>query len=248
MNIRHVLLSALTILLGCLILFSSGCSNEYGQTRLLVFTKTEGYRHASIPFGVEAIRKLGKEHGLQVDYTEDASAFDEANLQRYAAVIFLSTSGDVFDHYQQNALKRYIQAGGGFVGIHAATTTEYNWPWYGNMIGAWFDDHPHIQQAMVEVVDASHPATDSLPARWQRTDEWYNYKYISEDVNVLLNLDETTYEGGKHGEEHPIAWYHEYEGGRVFYTGGGHTAKSFSEPLFLSHLWGGIRYVLGRNL
>ncbi|NGP77806.1 ThuA domain-containing protein [Balneolaceae bacterium YR4-1] len=218
------------------------------QPRLLVFTKTEGYRHASIPKGVEALEKIASENGWSIHHTEDASVFNPDTLNTYRTVIFLSTTGDIFNETQQNAFEDFIQNGGGFVGIHAATDTEYDWPWYGDMVGAYFESHPQIQEARLKVVDRSHPSTDFLPEEWIRTDEWYNFMDINPGINVLINLDENSYEGGNNGDNHPIAWFHKFEGGHIFYTGGGHTSESFDSEPFLNHLKGGIEYVLQNSL
>lgn len=213
---------------------------------LLVFTKTDGYRHASIPDGVKALREIGMENGFSIDHTEDATRFSAENLQQYDAVVFLNTTEDILNEEQQNAFKQYFRSGGGFAGIHAASDTEYEWPWYGRLVGAYFKSHPRIQEATVRVLNRDHPSTRHLPAKWVRTDEWYNFRDIQPHINVLANLDESTYEGGENGNNHPIAWYHEFEGGRVFYTAGGHTSESYSEPMFRQHLLGGIEYVLGK--
>ncbi len=240
-----------TLLFGLvLLLFFSACE-ESADVRVLVFSKTAGYRHASIEPGIKAIQKLGKENGFKVVSTEDANAFREENLAQYAAVIFLNTTGDVLDHVQQADFERYIQAGGGYVGIHAAADTEYDWMWYGKLVGGYFNGHPNnpnVRKADIQVLDKNHPSTKMLPERWERDDEWYNYKNLNPNTQVLANLDETTYEGGTNGENHPIAWYHDFDGGRAFYTGGGHTDASFVEPLFLEHLLGGIQYAIGDNV
>ena len=215
------------------------------EFHLLLFSKTDGYRHASIPDGIRAIRELGGKNGFLVHETENADFFNDTTLKLYDAVIFLNTTEDVLNELQQKAFRQYITNGGGFVGIHAAADTEYDWPWYGQMIGAWFKSHPKIQQAAIDVVDHSHPSTRHLPDRWVRTDEWYNYNHIQPDINVLATLDESTYRGGENGRHHPIAWYKEFQGGRVFYTGIGHTPESYSEPLFRQHLLGGIQYAVG---
>ncbi|GAB3202236.1 hypothetical protein GCM10027293_27340 [Pontibacter aydingkolensis] len=214
--------------------------------RLLVFSKTNGYRHESIPDGVVAIQKLGQEHQVLVTATEDAAYFMADSLKEFKAVVFLSTTRDVLNPVQQTAFEKYIQAGGGFVGIHAATDTEYDWPWYNKLVGAYFESHPQVQQATIEVLDKTHPATTHLPEKWERTDEWYNFRDINPKIKVLAMLDEKSYQGGKNGDQHPIAWYHEYDGGRAFYTGLGHTTQSYSEPLFLQHIWGGIWYAMGQ--
>jgi cytochrome c len=163
-------------------------------------------------------------------------------------VIFLSTTGNVLNTGQQNAFENYIQDGGGFVGIHAAADTEYDWGFYGNLVGAYFKSHPAIQQATVKVADRTHPATRHLPERWVRTDEWYDYRTNPRgDVHVLATLDETTYTGENMNTnaDHPIAWCQPFEGGRSFYTGGGHTQESYGEPAFQQHLLGGIRWAAG---
>ncbi|MBS1975206.1 MAG: ThuA domain-containing protein, partial [Bacteroidetes bacterium] len=224
------------------------CSQQRnGKSRILVFTKTAGFHHSSIPVGIRAIQDLGASNGFNVDTTTDASLFEEDTLKKYSAIVFLNSTGDILSGNQEIALERYIQAGGGFVGIHAASDAEYDWGWYGRMIGAYFMSHPQIQQAKLLVKDKNHPSTDSLPDIWTRTDEWYNFKKISNDIHVLLTIDEKSYEGGKNGDVHPMAWYHEFDGGRVFYTELGHTEESYSEPLYLKHLLGGIKYAIGDN-
>lgn len=209
---------------------------------VLVFSKTTGYRHESIETGVEAIRRLGSAHGFEVTATEDAAAFT-AGLSRHRVVVFLSTSGDLFDDDQRAALEAYIRAGGGFVGVHSASTSEVNWPFYGALVGAYFDWHPEVQQATVLVEDADHPATAHLPETWTRTDEWYNFHTsVRGHARVLLTLDEGSFTGGTMGDDHPFAWCHENLGGRAFYTAAGHTCESYAEDAFLAHLLGGIRY------
>lgn len=209
---------------------------------VLLFSKTEAYRHASIPQGVAAIGELGKDHGFGVDATEDASAFTDANLTRYRAVVFLNTTGNVLDDAQQAAFERYIRNGGGFVGVHSASDTEYDWPWYGALLGAYFRKHPAIQPATL-TVDRSHPSTAHLPVRWERTDEWYNFRQEpAPGIQVLVRIDEGSYSGGTMGANHPITWCHEFDGGRAWYTAIGHTPASYAEPLFLEHLLGGIRW------
>lgn len=219
--------------------------------RLLVFSKTGGFRHASIKDGKIALQKLATEHNFAVDFTEDSTVFNDANLAHYDAVVFLLTTGEILNDSQQAAFERYIRAGGGYVGIHSATDTEYTWPWYGGLVGAYFDrihGHSKVVQATVHVVDRTHPSTVMLPALWVRTDEWYNFaSNPSGRVHVLLTVDEKTYKGGVMGANHPIAWYHEYDGGRAWYTAMGHTSESYYEPLFLAHLWGGITYAVGRD-
>jgi cytochrome c len=176
--------------------------------RILVFSKTVAFRHASIEAGQRAFLAMGKAHGFAVDTTENAARFNEENLKRYRAVVFLNTTGDVLDGQQQNAFERYIQAGGGYLGLHAAADTEYGWPWYNRLAGAWFDNHPmpdNVQKVTFVVADKTHPATSFLPERWEREDEFYSFKNISPDLKVLLKIDEKTYKGGTNGDNHPMA-------------------------------------------
>ncbi len=238
------------ILLVILASVASSCSKKReGDPRILVFSKTAGFYHKSIPVGVAALQKLGQENGLLVDTTTNSAYFNEDSLKRYSAVIFLNTTGDVLDHRQEIAFERYIQAGGGFVGVHAATDTEYDWRWYGKLVGAYFKGHPRTQNAKFVIKDKRSPATEFFADTvWERTDELYNFKRLNPDVNVLMTVDESSYEGGGHGDYHPMAWYHEYDGGRAFYTALGHTDESYSEENYLKHVLGGIRYAIGDNL
>lgn len=228
---------------------SSGASESKKPSkgeRVLVFSKTAGFRHDSIPEGVAAVKSLGAENGFRVDATEDAGAFSSRNLARYDAVVFLSTTGDVLNGAQQRAFEGYIKRGGGYVGIHAAADTEYDWEFYGGLAGAYFQSHPAIQPARIEVEDRAHPATSHLGESWNRTDEWYNYRSNPRDrAHVLASLDESSYSGGTMSGDHPIAWCQEYRGGRAFYTGSGHTKESYADPAFQQHLLGGIRWAVG---
>ncbi|MEV6960275.1 lectin [Streptomyces sp. NPDC051207] len=214
--------------------------------RILVFSRTAGFRHSSIDDGIAALRDLGSANNFTVDATEDAQAFTPANLARYRAVVFLSTTGDVLNAAQQTAFEGYIQGGGGYVGIHAAADTEYDWPFYEGLAGALFHSHPAIQPATVKVEDRAHDSTAHLGGTWQRTDEWYNYRTNPRSTaHVLASLDESSYSGGTMSGDHPIAWCKDYRGGRAFYTGGGHTDESYTEPAFRRHLLGGIRWAAG---
>jgi type 1 glutamine amidotransferase len=214
--------------------------------RVLVFSKTAGFRHDSIPDGIAALREIGAGDGNEpaifaIDATEDAAAFTGENLKKYACIVFLSTTGNVLDESQQAAFEGYIKGGGGYAGIHAASDTEFDWPWYGKLVGAYFVTHPEIQPATIFVENRTHPSTRHLGDLWQRTDEWYVFdRNPRPRVRVLLSLDESSYKGGGMGGDHPIAWCHEFDGGRAWYTGGGHTSASFGEPKFREHLKGGI--------
>ena len=171
-----------------------------------------------------------------------------ANLAQYQAVMFLMTTGDVLNDEQQAVFEAYVRAGNGFAGLHSATDTEYDWPWYGDLVGAYFKSHPKVQPAAIDVVDRRHPSTAHLAARWHRTDEWYDYAEVPPTgVHRLLELDHDSYAGGRMGSDHPIAWCHEFDGGRAWYTGGGHTSEAFLEPAFRKHLLGGILWAGGRG-
>lgn len=218
------------------------------DTHILVFTKTDGWRHESIPSGVAAMWELAEEHDFSVTATEDASFFSEDRLNSYDAVVFLNTTETIFDDDQRAAFESYIQQGGGFVGVHSAADTEYDWPWYGELVGAYFDGHPPVQEGRIEIVDGEHPSTEHLADQWIHTDEWYSYRDVYEGINVLLNLDEESYDLGDTpamGEQHPIAWYHEYDGGRAWYTGLGHTVDAYQDDDFRQHLLGGIKWAAG---
>ncbi|MFD3931296.1 ThuA domain-containing protein [Streptomyces sp. NPDC058614] len=214
---------------------------------VLVFSKTAGFRHDAIPAGISALQTLGQQNDFTVTPTEDAAAFTTANLSGYEAVVFLNTTGDVLNASQQTAFQTYVDSGGGYFGVHAAADTEYDWPYYGGLVGAYFQSHPAIQQATVKNEDRTHPATAHLGATWTRTDELYNYRTNPRaGVRVLQTLDETTYTGGEMGADHPITWCHNQGSGRSFYTGLGHTIESYSDPAFRSLLLGAVRYAAGQ--
>jgi type 1 glutamine amidotransferase len=248
--------SHINFLLGLLILFSAPvdlCSQMQARRiesvqdiKILVYTHTRGYRHKSIEKGVATLKELTAGEGFGLVHTEDSLMFRPDTLSEFQLVVFLSTTGDVLGPEQEDAFRSYIQNGGNFMGIHAATDTEYDWKWYGDLVGAYFESHPEQQEARLEVREFEHPSTAHLRKSFTHFDEWYNFKEVRPGLNVLLNLDETSYEGGNNGPDHPIAWYREFDGGRMFYTGLGHTEEAFEDPDFRKHLLGGILYCLGR--
>ncbi|QVQ52632.1 ThuA domain-containing protein [Spiractinospora alimapuensis] len=207
--------------------------------RLLVLTRTTGFRHPSIPDGIAAVRELGATHGVTVDATEDPTTFTPRELERYAAVVFLNTSGTVFNAPQRAAMERFVTAGGGFVGVHAAADTEEDWPFFGHLIGARPHDHTPTRTATLRVTDPTHPATRHLiDGVWTTTDAWYEFHDAPEPHSrVLLATD----------DDHPIAWTHRMGGGPVFYTALGHGTESYHDPRFRAHLLGGIRSCLGES-
>jgi len=237
---------AKSIVLSALLFLSISAVTAKSLPKVLIFSKTAGYHHNSIATGIIAIQKLGAENKFEVDTTTDAKKFTIEYLKQFKAVIFLSPTGDALNETQQLAFESYIKAGGGFVGVHAATDFEYKWEWYGNLVGAYFGGHPNQQEAVLHVVDHKNKATKHLPETWKRKDEWYNFKWMAKGLHVLLTIDEKSYDAGKTkmGNYHPMAWYHKFDGGRAFYTALGHTNESYADPLFLNHLLGGIKYAI----
>ncbi len=212
------------------------------MSRVLVFTRTTGYRHESIEAGVRAVEGLASDDGIEVDHTEDPATFTEDSLRRYAVVVWLSTSGEVLDDAQRAAFAAWLRAGGCFAGVHSATASELEWPEFQHVAGAVFTGHPDVQSASVHVEDPTHPSTEGLPVVWQHEDEWYEFRSNPRGrVRVLLRVDESTYSGGAMGGDHPVAWCHRYGDGRCWYTSLGHRVEAFEDPLYLRHLRGGLR-------
>jgi type 1 glutamine amidotransferase len=212
---------------------------------LLLFTRTTEYRHDSIPAAVAAVSAMAARAGLRPVATEDPAAFAPEALREVAVVSFLSTSGEVLDAPGRAALEAWVRGGGRFLGIHGASATCHAWPWYQALVGATFTRHPAEQPGVVMREDAVHPATAALPDRWRRLDEWYDFQASPRGrVRVLLSVDEASYEGGGMGADHPIAWCHELEGGRSFYTALGHSIAAWSEPLLLAHVEGALRWLV----
>ncbi|MFJ4680474.1 ThuA domain-containing protein [Kitasatospora sp. NPDC088783] len=215
-------------------------------TDVLLYTRTTGYRHASLPAATAALRELGRDHGFAVDATEDPAVFTDASLAGRGAVVFLSTSGEVLTPDGRAALRRWVEGGGGFAGVHSAACTEYDWPYYGELLGARFAGHPEVQPATVLVEDRDHPATAHLPARWPWCDEWYDFRDGPRPgVRVLATVDESGYRGGGMGGDHPLVWCRESGAGRSFFTALGHREEAYADPLFRRHLLGGLRWAAG---
>ncbi len=222
------------------------------RPRILVFSKTSEYRHEAIPKGISMLTELGLRGGYDVTSTEESIVFTDDELKKYAAVIFLNTTGDVLDLEQQDSFERYIQAGGGFVGIHAAADTEWRengWYWYQRLIGAVFSSHPDDSSQMANLIgtNAKLPSTPELQTNWQVSDEWYDYRRVSAGIKVLQTVDESSYNGGKMGAHHPITWFRDFDGGRSFYTGLGHAESTYDSPEFQSLILAGIKYAVGEN-
>lgn len=213
--------------------------------RVLVFSKTTGFRHDSIPAGIALIQSLGAAHGFRADASEDAGVFTPHNLGGYEVVIFLNTTGEVLNGSQQAAFEAYVREGGGWVGVHSAADTEYDWPFYGDLLGgAWFREHPAIQAATLLIEDDTHPSTRHLPASFTFTDEWYSFQANPRGASrVLLKIDETSYSPGAGAMgDHPLAWSRSIGSGRAWYTNLGHRSETYGNPLFVQHLLGGIQW------
>jgi len=234
-----------TILIAFIWSNSSELNAQSHKKSILIFYKTALYKHASIPAGIAGLTKLARENRIHTDTSSNAGLFTEDNLKKYDAVVFLSTSGDMLNDRQQEAFENYIHNGGGYMGIHGASAGEYDWPWYGKLVGAVFNGHPKQQYANFKIIDRKNRATRHLPEVWNIMEELYDFKNISDNIHVLITVDESSYTGGKTGSFHPMAWYQEFEGGRSFYTALGHADEKYSEPLFLKHVLEGIRYAMG---
>ncbi|WP_337041395.1 ThuA domain-containing protein [Emticicia sp. 17c] len=229
--------------------FSVTCFAQRKQFRVLLFSKTDGFHHESINEGVTAIKGLAERHFFSVDWQENASIFNEKALANYDVVLFLNTTGNILTPEQQTAFEKFIQSGKGYVGIHSASDTEYDWEWYTKMVGMMFKIHPTIQTAYLKVEDKNFPGMERFPAKLLWTDEWYEFGPAkSKDLHFLVSIDEKSYNpnvkwGDNEGKGmgfHPISWYHNYDGGRAFYTAMGHVPQTFSDQTFLDHIYGGI--------
>ena len=221
------------------------------QFKVLLMTKTEGWQHLSIPDGTRAMKQLAERHAFAVDVVETPTAFNDKNLEQYSAIVFLNTTGNILNADQKAAMEKFIKSGKGFVGIHSASDTEYGWEWYTKLVGMMFKIHPKQQTAYLKVEDANFPGMERFPKKLLWTDEWYEFQARKvDDLKILVSVDEKTYDpnanwgGGKEGKGmgslHPISWYHNFDGGRAFYTALGHIPLVYSDQTFLDHVYGGI--------
>lgn len=235
----------LMVLLG--ILFS--CKEEESKkTKILVFSKTEEYRHVSITDGKEMFLDLGAKNNFEVDTTENANYFVDDSLKNYNAIVFLNTTGEILDFSQRSALKRFVESGGGVMGVHGASGAEYSWPWFGKLMGARFANHPkELQDGEIIIEGFTDSVVEGLPNPWTFNEEWYNFDSISRSINVLARVNESSYTGGKHGDNHPIFWKQEFHGGRSFYTALGHRPEAYKDGAFRQHILNGIDYLVSRN-
>lgn len=212
---------------------------------LLLYTRTDVPHHPSIHPGVQALTKLAAGNGFILTHTEDPSVFCGPSPAQPNVIVLLNTATDELDDVQREGLVRRIREGSAFVGIHSASYFQKDWPWYEGLVGARFAGHPEPQMGRIEVVDANHPATRGIAGAWEHLDEWYNFRAIPSGVRVLATVDESSYAGGAHPAHHPVMWCHTYEGSRSFYTALGHTEECFSDPRYLKHILGALRWAAG---
>jgi type 1 glutamine amidotransferase len=243
-----------------LVISSAFPAGAAADRRVLVYTKNQIgprlYVHDNIPASVAALKKLGAENNFIVDVSDDASVFSAANLKKYKVIVFDNTNNEIFDNEEQKAaLQSYIRGGGGFVGIHSASGSMRQWPWFWSVLGGKFSRHAKLQKFAVHVKDPKNISTAHLPASFEWTDEFYYVDHMPEGLHVLLAGDLTKlddpgkeqYPGKKFGDEFPLAWCHEYDGGREWYTALGHQKEHYSDPVFTRHLLGGILWAMGET-
>ena len=233
---------------------------NWKKVRVLVYTKNgKGYVHDNIPHAVTAIRKLASDKGFQVDVTDDPAVFTEDNLKRYSFLLFPSTNNDVFDtEAQRIAFRRYMQAGGGFVGLHSVIGTERNWRWFKMMLGGSFAWHPRFQSLRIRILDKDHPSVAGMPGVWVKEDECYFMKELYPGIHVVmaheltsLKPDEKELERMKSvtsnfGDFYPAAWHHDFDGGTIWITTLGHDKKDYEDRTFINHIFQGMNFVASR--
>jgi len=215
------------------------CSGNNSYS-VLVITETKGWVHDSIESGLKLIQNIGNKNNFNVYHSDNSSVITYKNLKEIKTIIFLNTTEEILNDVEQKVMESFIKSGKGFVGVHAAADTEYNWQWYGKLVGAYYRNHPEVMNG--KILTINHKITNHLDSEWEIEDEWYNFDYVNYDINILLNLDEDSYIGGEHPDYHPITWYHEYDGGRSFYTGLGHTKEVYEDERFIKLLEKGILY------
>ena len=215
------------------------CSSK-NTFSVLVITETKGWVHDSIESGLKLIQNIGSKNNFNVYHSDNSSVITYKNLKSFKTIIFLNTTEEILTDVEQKVMESFIKSGKGFVGVHAAADTEYNWQWYGKLVGAYYRNHPEVMNG--KILTINHKISNHLDSEWEIEDEWYNFDYVNYDINILLNLDEESYIGGEHPDYHPITWYHEYDGGRSFYTGLGHTKEVYDDERFIKLLEKGILY------
>jgi len=229
-------------------LFTAMVLSQSENINILVFTKANIFVHESRIAGAEAIKNLEVNYPFNVVISEDSLIFSDEKLVDFDVIVFVSTSGNILNESGKRAFKKFIQNGGGFVGIHGASDTEYDWEWFDDLLGTHFDMHPKVQTAIMDVLVNDALSTKHLPVKWEWTDEWYNWRHdLDPKIEVLITVDENTYEGGKHGSFHPISWRQDFEGGRCWYTALGHKSELYNDENYIRHIAGGIEWASGKE-
>ncbi len=244
---KIIRLLALLLVLQCGPDFSAVAQKQF---KALIVTTTKGWHHESLHSGVVALKEMASRNFFDADLWENPGGFTDKYVEQYQVIIFLNTTGDIFDTAQQKVMERFIRSGKGYVGIHSASDTEYDWEWYTKLVGRMFHIHPTIQTAKLQVLDPGFPGLQGFANGKIWTEEWYEFTSPKTPGLIdILAVDESTYNpkvnwGAKKGEGmgkvHPVAWYHEFDGGRAFYSGLGHLPTNFSNPALLDHLYAGI--------
>ena len=231
------------------------------KVKVLVYTKNgKGYVHDNIADAVKGIQKLGVENGFKVDVSDDASVYTDENLKQYTMLIFTSTNNDVFNtDAQRLAFRKYIEAGGGFVGVHSVTGTERNWTWFKQMIGGTFSWHAKNQKFKVQIIDPAHPTMEGLPLIWERGfgDECYFTKELYPGIKVTMAHDLSSLDSRDQDkiaqfsapfkDLYPAVWYQKYDGGNIWITTLGHNKEYYQEPVYMKHILQGIKFVAGQS-
>jgi type 1 glutamine amidotransferase len=255
-SIHNLLTSAIIIFLFCN--FSAHAQKvNWNKVKILVYTKNgKGYIHDNIPSAVKAIQKLGSEKGFQVEVSDDAKVFSEENLKQYTFLLFPSTNNDVFDTDEQRvAFRRYIEAGGGFVGLHSVTGTERNWKWFKMMVGGSFAWHARFQPFTIKVIDKDHPTVQGVPPVWTKEDECYFTKEMYPGIHVIMAHEVSSLKGDEEHMEkvkthsvqfpdyYPAVWHQRFDGGTIWVTTLGHHKKDYEDPTYLNHIFQGMTFV-----
>jgi type 1 glutamine amidotransferase len=232
---------------------------SWKNMKVLIYTKNgKGYVHDNIPYAVACFKKLGQQYGFQTVASEDPAVFTKDNLKQYSILVFTSTNNDVFDTDEQRlAFRHYIEAGGGFVGVHSVVGTERNWIWFKMMLGGTFAWHPKYQKYKLKVIDPEHPSMAGIPKTWEKEDECYFQKELYPGIKTVLAHDLTSLDpsdsekikanAGTFSTLYPAAWYHHYDGGYVWITALGHDKKDYEDPMFVKHIFQGLQFVASQQ-
>ena len=231
------------------------------ENAVLVFSKTShGFRHSwAIDAANAMIERFAKKHGWQVYFTENAGVFNTEQLERFAVVVWNNATGAALTADQRLRFRTWLEGGHGYVGLHAAGDDSHeNWEWYtGKLLGASFNRHTllpeHMPLARVDTEDKDHPSSAHLPDSWNTTEEWYAWHESPRGygTTILVTVDESTYTPwlAAMGDDHPMVWVRGVGLGRSFYSGFGHAASAYEDPLLVPMMENAIIWAgqLNRN-